>query len=86
MNVGVVANGNGGHNLADVGAVLHDGVAFSHRFDGDFVANRNGGVGLDGDGAVVIQDQGGHVLACLNTFNNDDSHAVFFFVQYAMDH
>jgi homoserine kinase type II len=50
------------------------------------MADRDGRIGLDGDGAVIVKDQGGHILAGLNTFDNNDSYAVFFFVQYAMDH
>jgi hypothetical protein len=50
------------------------------------VSDGDGRIGLDRDGAVVVQNEGVHVLTGFDAFNDDNSDAVFFFVQYAMDH
>ena len=57
-----------------------------HGLDGHLVADGNGRSGLDLDGAVVVEDQRGHVLAGSDAFDHDNRDAVFFFVQYAVDH
>jgi len=86
VDMGVITNGNGRDHLAYVSAVFHNCVTQSHCLDGHFVPDGDGRISLDRDGAVVVQDERSHVLTCFYALNDDNSHAVFFFMQYAMDH
>jgi hypothetical protein len=86
VDMGVVANGDGCNHFANVCAVFHDRVTDGHRFHGHFVSDGDSRIGLDRDGAVVVQDEGIQALTGFDAFNDDNSDAVFFFMQYAMDH
>ena len=80
VHVGVIPDGHRCDYLPNIRAVFDNCVAYDHVFNGHLVADGYGRVGFDGDGSVVIQNQGVHVLASLNAFNNNNGDAVFFFV------
>ena len=74
------------HDLADVHAVLDDGIADGHVFQRHLVADRNVLAALEFDGAVFVENQAGEFRSGADTLNDDDGDAVVGVVQYAMDH
>src|SRR4051812_49004677 len=75
-----------GDGLADVFAVLDDGVAVFDVFQRELVADRNVLLRLQRNRAVFIHDPAGDVLAGFHTFDHDHRDGVLRIVQYEMNH
>jgi hypothetical protein len=86
MHMQVLALGDGLHHLADVDAVLDDGVALSIVLQRDLVADRDVVLRDDLDLLVIFHDPAGEVLAGLDPFDDDDTDAVAFLVHHEMNH
>src|SRR5665647_618803 len=56
LNMGMLTHSDIGNHLANIDAVLDDGIAFFHRLDGKFVPDRNVAGRLELDFLVLIHD------------------------------
>jgi hypothetical protein len=66
--------------------VLDDRVAALDVLQRDLVADRNVLLGLDRDGAILVHDPAGQVLAGFDTLDDDHGDSVLRVVQYEMNH
>ena len=74
------------HDLADVDAVLDDGVADRHVLQRDLVADRDVLRALERDRPVLVQDESGQRRSGLDAFDDHDGDRIVGIVQYAMNH
>src|SRR5262245_53226084 len=86
LHVRVLALGDRRHDLADVDAVLDDGVARLVVLQSQLVADRDVALRDDADVLVVFHDPAGQLLAGLDPLDHDDAYAVALLVHYEMDH
>jgi hypothetical protein len=86
MHVQMFALADRLHHLANVDAVLDDGVARLVIAQRDLVADRDVALGADFDVLVVLHDPAVERLAGLHSLDDDDADTVAFFVHHEMDH
>src|SRR5690242_16821774 len=86
VDVGVLPGLDRSDHLADVDAVLDDGVAHAHVLQGDLVTERDILRARQADRAVLVQDETGQGLSRLDPFDHHDGHGIARVVQDTMDH
>jgi GntR family transcriptional regulator len=86
VDVGVLPLADRLHDLADVHAVLDDGIADGHVLKRNLVADRNVLAAFELDRAVLVEDETGETRTGPDAFDDDDGDRVVGIVQYAMDH
>src|SRR6185503_15749973 len=86
MDVEMLALADRLNHLADVDAVLDDGVAGLVVAQRDLVPDRNVALRGDDDVLVVFHDPAGQGLPGFHAFDDDHADAVAFFVDNEMNH
>src|SRR5688572_18158335 len=75
-----------GDGLADVEAVLDDGVALPDVPRGDLVSDGDVIERLDLDGGIILHHPAGKLLAGLDAFDHGDTYGVLLVMNQNMDH
>src|SRR5688572_6053367 len=86
LHVRVLAARDGRDDLADVDAVLDDGVPRLVILERDLVADRDVAPGGDLELLVILHDPAHQLLALLHALDDDDADAVALLMHDKMDH
>src|SRR5438132_4226998 len=86
VHMGVLPGLDGSDDLADVDAILDDGVADIHILESDLVSQRNVLNAGQGDRAILVEDQAGQRLSSLNALDNDDGDRILGIVKNTVNH
>src|SRR5688572_26806802 len=86
MHVGMSPRLDVGGRAADVVPVLDYRISALDVLQRNLMADRNILLSLERDGAILVHDPAGQVLAAFHTLDDDHCDSVVWVVQYEMNH